>query len=38
MGAILATPFVHLKEVRVMRKNPSDKVYKLLRERILNEL
>lgn len=37
-GGILATPFVHLKEVRVMRKNPSDKVYKLLRERILNEL
>jgi len=32
------TPFVHLKEVRVMPKNPSAKVCKLLRKRISNEL
>ncbi|EFO54712.1 acetyltransferase, gnat family [Streptococcus infantis SK1302] len=36
-GAILATPFVHLKEVRATPKNPSDKVYKLPRKRISNE-
>ena len=38
VGGTLATPFVHLKEARATPKSPSDKVYKLLRERILNEL
>ena len=37
-GGILATPFVHLKEAKVMPKKLSAKVCKLLRKRILNEL
>ena len=35
---ISATPFVLLKEARDTPKSPSDKVYKLLREKILSEL
>jgi len=38
MGAISAIPSAPLKEAKVMPKKHSDKIYKLLRERILNEL
>ena len=37
-GAILAIPSDRLKEARATPKSPSDKVYKLLRKRISNEL
>ena len=37
-GGHIGFPSDHLKEARATPKSPSDKVYKLLRERILNEL